>query len=260
VLVVDRVELVLVHELEQVGELHRDHAARLEQELHAADEIIDVRHVRQHVVAEQEIRPALLGGDRGRGLPAEELDGRRDALGDRGLRDVRCRLDAATRHAARDEVLQQIAVVARDLHDQRLRAELQPPDHRFDVAPGVLHPAVGVRREVGVVGKDVVGCDVHLQLHQEAALAHPGVQRIEALHVIQLVRLNVRLTKRRHAEIDERVVELLGAEAAARGRGRQPSPHVGRRRRGRLLPRCTGHCVSPGPPPPIIVYSGHCGS
>ena len=49
-------------------------------------------------------------------------------------RDVRSRLDAEHRNAARDEVLQQVAVVARDLHDARLTPSPKPGAHVVDVA------------------------------------------------------------------------------------------------------------------------------
>ena len=60
VLVVDRVELVLCHQPLQMRKLHRDHALRLEQALHAGDEVVQVRHVRQHIVAEHQIGLAVL--------------------------------------------------------------------------------------------------------------------------------------------------------------------------------------------------------
>ena len=60
------------------------------------------------------------------------------------------------RDAARDEVTEQVAVVAGDLDDAR-RSEPEPVDHRLDEAARVLHPAVGVRREVGVLAEDVLG-------------------------------------------------------------------------------------------------------
>ena len=86
-LVVDGVVVVLLHQLQEVRELHGDHAPRRQHPLHAADEVVDVGHVRQHVVADQG-RP---GGPRRRvlrGLDPEEADSARDAGGDRRLGDV----------------------------------------------------------------------------------------------------------------------------------------------------------------------------
>ena len=48
---IDRVELVLRHQTRQMGELHGDDAARLQQQLHAADEVVHVGDLGQHVVA-----------------------------------------------------------------------------------------------------------------------------------------------------------------------------------------------------------------
>ncbi len=55
VLVVDGVELVPTHQIKQVRELHGDHAQRLEQDLQAADKIVERRDMRQDIVAEQQV-------------------------------------------------------------------------------------------------------------------------------------------------------------------------------------------------------------
>ncbi len=68
VLVVDRVPLVVGHEAHQVRELHRDDAAGLEQDLHAGDEVVEVGHVGEHVVAEQQVGGGL-AGERARRSP-----------------------------------------------------------------------------------------------------------------------------------------------------------------------------------------------
>ena len=54
---------------------------------------------------------------------AEEVDPGRDALLDRDLGDVGGRLDAEHGHAERQEMLQQIAVVAGELDDQAVGAK-----------------------------------------------------------------------------------------------------------------------------------------
>ena len=73
-----------------------------------------------------------------RGEPrAEEVHPGRDALVDRDLGDVGCRLDAEHGHAERQKVLQQIAVVAGELDDQAVGAK---PEARRD------HLAVGLAR------------------------------------------------------------------------------------------------------------------
>jgi len=121
VLVVDRVPLVLVDQPHQVRELHRDHAAGLQQRPHAGDEVVQVGDVREHVVAEQQVGRRVPGHG-ARGLDAEELDQRCDPLLLGHLRDVRGRLDAEHRDLALVEELQQVAVVGGDLDDAAVRA------------------------------------------------------------------------------------------------------------------------------------------
>jgi hypothetical protein len=56
--------------------------------------------------------------------------------------------------------------------------------------------------------------DELLQLHQEAVLADVGVQRIERLHLVELLDGDVRLAQRRHAEVDEGISQRFATEAA----------------------------------------------
>ena len=146
VLVVDRVELRLLDQAQQVRELHRDAPPGVEQELEAGDEVVEVRHVGEHVVADDQVgRRALVGEPRAE-LRAEERDQRRDAvrLGDRG--HVRGRLDAEHRHAALDEPLQQVAVVAGDLDDASCSAPRpKRADRLLDVARARARPSSSSR-------------------------------------------------------------------------------------------------------------------
>ena len=77
------------------------------------------------------------------------------ALLDGDLGDVGGRLDAEHGHAALDEVLQQVAVVAGDLDDLAERVRARTARSSLGVALGVLEPARRVRREVRVVGEDL---------------------------------------------------------------------------------------------------------
>ena len=90
--------------------------------LHAGDEVVEVGHLGQHVVADQQVGAVPLAARAGsRARRAEELDERRrPRCSTRAFGDVGGRLDAEHRNAVLDEVLQQVAVVARELDDQRL--------------------------------------------------------------------------------------------------------------------------------------------
>ena len=74
-------------------------ALRLQQARHAGDEVVEVRHLRQHVVADDEVgRACPRATSRSRQLDAEELDQGRDALAAtpprRRWRPARCRAPA----------------------------------------------------------------------------------------------------------------------------------------------------------------------
>ena len=93
-----------MHHPHQVRELQRDDAGRSEQDAEALDEVVDVGDVRQHVVAEHEIRREAFGLQCRGGLGAEEGDAARDAGGDRRLGDAARGLDAEDRDATLLEV------------------------------------------------------------------------------------------------------------------------------------------------------------
>ena len=108
VLVIDRVELVLRHQSLEMRELQGDDAFRLEQAGHARDEVVEVGHLSQHVVADDQIRAFAFGDQRVRQLDAEESDARRNTVVDRRpwqrWRPARCRARArpAAKSAAAD--------------------------------------------------------------------------------------------------------------------------------------------------------------
>src|SRR5205085_6743696 len=74
------------------------------------------------------------------------------------------------------------------------------------------------RREVRVLGEDVLRSDVLRQLDEVTGLADAHVQRIEGLHRVELVRAQEALAERRHAEVDDGTAERRAAEAACDGR------------------------------------------
>ena len=171
---IDRVELVVLDEPQQVRHLDRHHALGRKQRLHAADEVVQIRHVRHHVVGDQQVRPAALGHQPGCQLAAEELHDRVDPSLLRHRGHVGGGLDAERRDAALDNVLQQIAVVAGELHHEAVGTQSEALDRHLHILARVVDPGVRVRREVRVLGEDVLGGDELLELDQQAALADAG--------------------------------------------------------------------------------------
>ena len=104
-----------------------------------------------------------------------------------------------------DEVLEQVAVVAGELDDLVLWAEIESLDHSLGVDAAVLDPAIRVRGEVRVVAEDVLGADVRLELDQETLAADVDVERVERLHLVELVATHVAFAERRHSQIHEGV-------------------------------------------------------
>ena len=179
---VDGVELVPLDQPRQMRELDRDHALRRQQSLHAGGEIVEVGDVGEHVVRHQQVRLSALGHEARRELPAEELDHGLDPPPPGDFRDVRSRLDPKRRYAPLDEMLEQVAVVAGQLHHLAVRAQPEALDHRLHVIAGVGDPGIRIGGEVRVLREDLLRRHQLLELYQQALLADPNMQRIEGLH------------------------------------------------------------------------------
>ena len=216
---IDRVELVPLDQAHQVRELDRDHALRSQDPLHARGEVVQVRHVGEDVVRDEQVGLAALVRQARRELTAEEIDDGLDPplAGDR--RDVGRGLDPERGDAALDQMLEQVAVVARQLHHLAVRPEPEALDHRVHVVARVCDPGVRIRREVGVLREDLLRRHELLELHQQTVLADTDMERVEGLHLAEPLRGNVALAKWRHAEVDEGMAERSRAETAA-GRAR----------------------------------------
>ena len=170
---VDGVELVLRDQPLEVRELERDHALRLEQARHAADEVVEVGHLREDVVGDDQVGRA---GPRPT-MPLGAAPRRRTRRGSARPSAARPRATLAagsmpsTGTPQRQEVLQQVAVVAGELDHEAVRRRARAGRVIISaVAPGVLDPAGRVGREVGVLAED------RLRAHVLRAAAPAGIR------------------------------------------------------------------------------------
>ena len=129
-------------------------------------------------------------------VAAEEVDERRHAALFRGDGDVRRRIDAEDRYPGADEVLEEVAVVGRELDDEVVRSELEPLRDHLHVLPRVLDPRCRVAGEVRVLGEDLLRRDELGKLDEPAPRAHSDVQGVEALQRVQRFRGDEVLARR----------------------------------------------------------------
>src|ERR1700724_536339 len=92
-LVIDGVELVLVDELLEMRKFERDHALRHQQMRHAGDKVVEVWHLCQHVVADDEVSVLAFRRKLLREAEAEELDECWNILLPRHFGDIDSRLN-----------------------------------------------------------------------------------------------------------------------------------------------------------------------
>ncbi len=146
------------------------------------------------------------------------------------------RLDAEHGDALREEVLEEIPVVRRELDDEAVRPEREPLAHLVDVATRVLDPRVRVGGEIRVLGEDLLRRRELGDLREPALLADADMQRVEGLAPLELLVGQHRLAERRLAEVDHRQAERRRAVAADGGAGDGVPDHGGERLRlGHLL-------------------------
>src|SRR5262249_10793079 len=107
-----------------------------------ANKIVQIRHVGEHVVADDEVGLPEFLRDAPGSLNAQELNSSADPPVYGDARDVGCRLDTKDRNRARAEVLQEVSVVAGDFHYLMLAAKPESGRDRVDVPTGVLDPTV----------------------------------------------------------------------------------------------------------------------
>jgi hypothetical protein len=187
VLVVDRVEEVRLDELHQVRELDRRRSLLREEGLHARDEVVQVRRLGEHVVGDDQVRRLRFLHELARRLLPEEGDAGRHSALEGCSGDVPGGLDPERRDLPLDEVLEQVAVVARQLDDEALLVQPEPVYDVRHVLRRVLDERVRVRGEVRVLREDRLRSHVLGQLDEQAIVADAHVQRVERLHPVELV-------------------------------------------------------------------------
>ena len=217
VLVIDRVELAVLDQVDHVGHLeNRDPAGLLQQNGYPRHQAIEVRHMGEHVIGDDQIGGATLGPEpAGEGAPEEILERRHSGL-DGGCGRCRRGIDAEHGNAALDEVLQHVAVVAGDLDHQGFGIEFQARDQLLGIAAGMAEQGARHRREIRVVpAKQDLGIDGLGDLDQAALRTEHQGERDGDVRLCQLLLGQQPIRKRARAEAED--LDEIGAATDAAG-------------------------------------------
>ena len=198
---VNVVDDALSDQVRKIPGLEYEHAVWPQQTSNTLDEVVQVIHVRKHVVRgdnrrRSAIAPELVGQCRG-----EERVHRLETGVGRFPRHVARRIDAEHAHAAIPERAQQRTVVAADVDDQRLRRNARAREDRFGVAIEVLNEPEGNGGVVNVVPVQDFGIHDVGQLGETAAPAHHHGHRIHRLRHVQRSGGDVMIAGRRGCEL-----------------------------------------------------------
>src|SRR5580765_8566425 len=85
---IDRVELILLNQTEQMRKFHSDDSVRLKHEFQATHEIVEIRNVCKDIVADEQIRAHICSYELLRRFATKELDQGRDAFQLRHARHI----------------------------------------------------------------------------------------------------------------------------------------------------------------------------
>ncbi len=226
-LVIDRVELVPLDQPQQVRQLDGDDARGREQLLDAGDEVVQRREPAPGRCWRRSDPPcARLASRRAHCSPKNATSRRHPAAAGRRS-DVGGRLDAE--HRDTDRRRSTGADSRRCCRARRRGCRPSRPNRRCAMAAYRLACStqrVGVGREVRVVREHLLRADERLELDEEAAPADPGVQGIDGFRLVAGGGADVALAEGSRPEVDERMAQRFGAEAARRLRLHGLSPRL----------------------------------
>ncbi|MNK87175.1 hypothetical protein D3C87_1071050 [compost metagenome] len=219
VFVIQRVELRASHQRQQLREFEGGDAGRLEQRREAYEEIVDVRHMGEHVVGRHQVSAPTFAFQLRSSVATEEQLTDLQAFFACRLCSAARRFNAQAGNAASGDVLQQVTVVGGDFHHTAVGGQAETLDHLGDIALGMGQPGAGERTEVGVLGvEQAIGAGVILGLHQPALLTHRDLQRHPLLGLLQAISVDVGVGRWRGAEVDQRQAQRCGAPTAVHRR------------------------------------------
>src|ERR1700675_522752 len=134
-LVIDGVELILVDKLLKMWKLQRDHSMRSQQVHHARRKIVEVRHLCQHIVSDDEIGGLAFGYEFLRKSKTEKFDQRGNIFSPGYIGYIGRRLNTHHRHTQRQKMLKQVSIIAGDLIHAAICAKAQPALDHSAIAP-----------------------------------------------------------------------------------------------------------------------------
>ena len=126
---VNGIELLFLHQSQQMGEFHRDDTTGLKQYFHTRNKIVQVRNMREDIIADQQIRLwELLYQFVCQRLSKKPTDRFYTTL-NRHFGNICSGLNTQAGDVLFYKVLEQITVVAGDLHHQRIRSQTKTIQH-----------------------------------------------------------------------------------------------------------------------------------
>ena len=187
----------------------------LEQAGEAAHKVVDVRHMGQHVVGGDQVGLAASAGQFVGQSHAKKALHHLQAQRPRRLGGAGRRLYAVAGNASLLHVLQQVAVVRRDLDHAAACAQAQALLHGLHIGFGMGEPGRRERAEVGVVVREQrLTPGVVFGLYQPAVRAHQHAQGEPNLGRAQGGLAQVGVGRRSAAQVQKRQVQRLAAVSA----------------------------------------------
>ena len=171
VLVIDGIELGALDERTQVGDLDDRQPGLPDQQPQAVEESVEIRDMRQDVVGVHDVDAPRAGHEAPGHVRAEKFAEGRHPARARHLGDVGGGLDPEDRDLALLVPLQEVAIVAGDLHHAAAPIERLRRDEPLHQLARVRDHGGRARREIGIVREEPLGRHGGHQLNQRARRA-----------------------------------------------------------------------------------------
>src|SRR5262245_40434801 len=114
---INRVELIISHQFDQMRKLHGENSVRLEQNSNAFNKIIEIWNMGQYIITQHQFSLAVLTHNLKRRAFTKKLRNRIHSFCTRHLRHILGRLDSQHLNSSLCKILKEIPVITCDLYN-----------------------------------------------------------------------------------------------------------------------------------------------
>src|SRR3989338_3524202 len=186
-LMIDRVKFATVDQIFHIGHFEDRHTVLLQQDADPLDKTVQVGHVRQDIVGDNNVGLFSLIAQFSGKVGAEKLRQRGHASLFSHIGDVPRRVNPQGRYAGMDKILQEVAVIARDLNHKAIPVQVPASDQSFRKPLRMAQHGIRKRGKIQVIPEEHIGRNGSRYLNQKTNGAKNYVKGISRLCLVKLL-------------------------------------------------------------------------